>query len=356
MFAEASVIGTRFLTLLVSACVAVGCGGKVVLEQQSGENVLVTTVEVKRRAVERVFTAVGTFEPVAKVLIAAQEEGLVTAIHVREGDVVAAGDTVVELDDREILASLAEARANLEEADAALARVRSLHGTGLAAPQELDAAIARQKVSAARADALGTRLSFTKIAAPVAGVVTARQVEVGDLASPRAPLLELASGEGMLLRVPVSELEVVRLHTSDNAKVTVDALPEIELEAVIQRIFPAADIVSRQVTVELKIDKVPEDVRFGFLGRAHLVLERLADALVVPELALQRGPEGGAFVWTVENGRAQMRDAVVGYRFDGYAVVPSGLAVGDHVVIEGVARLSEGIDVEIRRDKSEGTP
>jgi RND family efflux transporter MFP subunit len=305
--------------------------------------------------IERTITAVSTFEPVARVLVAAQEEGVVTAVRVREGDRVAAGSVVVELDDREILAELAEAEANLDEAAANLGRVQSLHATGLAAAQELDTASARQRVAEARVDALKTRLSFTRITAPVAGVVTSRQVEVGDLASPRAPLLELAAGRGLLLRVPVSELDVVRLSQGDRAEVTVDALPGLVLESHIQRIFPAADPVSRQVTVELRVDAAPPAVRYGFLARAHLVLERIPDAMVVPEQALQRGADGSAFVWIVDGAVARMRAVDVGHRFGDRAVVTAGIQEDDQVVVEGVARLREGAAVTVSSYEASGS-
>jgi len=336
----------NWMTALVAASVTVsGCGSQTDSTPLVESAVSVTTVAVERQPVERAITAVGTLQPVARVLVAAQEEGLVTAVHVREGDRVAAGTVVVELDDREVLAELAEARANLEEATAGWHRVESLHATGLASAQELDAAVARQRVGAARVDALETRLSFTRITAPVSGVVTAREVEVGDLASPREPLLELASGRGLLLRVPVSELEVVHLKTGDTADVSVDALPDLHLEGTIQRIFPAADSVSRQVTVELLVTETPPDVRYGFLARAHLVLERIPEALLVPETALQRGAEGQPFVWVVEDGVARMREVEVGHRFEGRAVVSDGLDEGEPVVVEGLARLRDGIAV-----------
>lgn len=340
---------------LAISLAVVGCGRQTDPVPDGESTVSVTTVAVGRQPVERTITAVGTLQPVAKVLVAAQEEGLVTAVHVREGDRVAAGKVVVELDDREVLAELAEARANLEEAAAGWHRVESLHATGLASAQELDAAVARQRVGAARVDALETRLSFTRITAPVAGVVTAREVEVGDLASPRAPLLELASGHGLLLRVPVSELEVVRLKTGDTAEVSVDALPDLHLRGTIQRIFPAADGVSRQVTVELLVAETPPDIRYGFLARAHLVLERIPEALLVPETALQRGTEGQSYVWVVEDGAARMRDVEVGHRFQGRAVVADGLDEGELVVLEGVARLRDGIAV-ISQPASQGAP
>ncbi|MCU0232936.1 MAG: efflux RND transporter periplasmic adaptor subunit [Thermoanaerobaculales bacterium] len=336
---------SRTLGLFLAAVAAVGCGGAAGTEPGAAAPVAISTVAVRRQPVERTITVVGTFEPVAKVAVAAQEEGVVTAVRVREGDRVRGGEVVVELDDRELLAELAEARANLEEADAALHRAQRLHETGLASAQELDAAVARQRVSAARVEALGTRLSFTRIEAPVAGVVTARLVEVGDLASPRGPLLELASGQGLLLRVPVSELDVVRLQTGDAARVSIDALPELEVVGRIERIYPAADAASRQVTVELKVEDVPAGVRYGFLARAHLVLERLPDALLVPEAVLQRGAEGEPFVWVVVEGAARMRAVTVGHRLEGEAVVTSGLADGELVVSEGIARLKEGAPV-----------
>jgi RND family efflux transporter MFP subunit len=330
---------------LAVGLVVVGCGIQADPVQESQPTASVTTVTVRRQPVELSITAVGTLQPVARVLVASQEEGLVTAVQVREGDRVAAGALVVELDDREVVAELAEARANLDEAAAAWRRVESLHATGLASAQEMDSAVARQRVGAARVDALETRLSFTRITAPVAGVVTARSVEVGDLASPRAPLLELASGRGLLLRVPVSELDVVRLHAGDTAEVSVDALPDLALEGTIHRIFPSADSVSRQVTVELVVAETPRDVRYGFLARAHLVLERIPEAVVVPEAALQRGAGGEHFVWVVEDGRARMREVAVGHRFESRAVVAAGLVEGESVVVEGVARLRDGITV-----------
>ncbi len=336
---------SRTAMILMIGVAGLGCQDRAPTAPGVEAVVAVATVPVRLQPIERTITAVGTFEPVARVLVAAQEEGVVTAVHVREGDRVAAGSVVVELDDREILAELAEAKANLDETSANLGRVQSLHASGLAAAQDLDTASARQRVAAARVDALQARLSFTRITAPVAGVVTSRQVEVGDLASPRAPLLELAAGSGLLLRVPVSELDVVRLSPGDRAEVTVDALPDLVLESYVQRIFPAADPVSRQVTVELRVDAAPPAVRYGFLARAHLVLERMSGAMVVPEQALQRGADGSTFVWVVEGGTARMRPVEVGHRFGDRAVVTTGLEENDQVVVEGVARLREGAAV-----------
>lgn len=305
------------------------------------------TIVLVSEPARRITTAIGTLEPVARVLVAAQEEGVVTAVTVREGDRVRAGEVVVELDDRQIQAELAQAEAALEEAEARWRRVQALSGQGVMAEQDVDAARAAARIAQARVEALHTRLSFTRIQAPVNGVVTSRRVEVGNLASPRVPLLELAAGDGVLLKVPVSELEVVRLAQGDRADVTVDALPGIKLDGWIARIYPAADSASRQVTVELRIDRVPPAVRLGFLARAHLVLDEMPESLLVPEEAVLRGAEVETYVWLVQDGAAILRPVSVGMRLDGRALITEGLSAGDQVIVAGISRVREGAPVTV---------
>jgi RND family efflux transporter MFP subunit len=194
----------------------------------------------------------------------------------------------------------------------------------------------------ARADLLRTRASFSRITAPVDGVVLARHVEVGNLASARTPLVELAAGPGLLLRVPVSELEVVHLRPGDAATVRVDALPDVSLSARIARIFPAAEGTTRQVTVELALEGPPAAVRPGFLARAVMALERRRGVLLVPEAALQRGSETPHFVWVLDGDTARVRPVEPGERVDGRVVIRTGLAAGDEVVVEGLVRLRDG--------------
>jgi membrane fusion protein (multidrug efflux system) len=333
--------------LTLAVLVAAGCDRAAPPAADAAPPPEVEILRVVPEPARRVTTAVGTLEPVARVLVAAQEEGVVTAVTVREADRVRAGQVVVELDDRQVRAELTQAEASLEEARSRWRRVETLRAEGVMAEQDVDAARAADRIAEARLEALRTRLSFTRIQAPVSGVVTARHVEVGDLASPRAPLLELATGNGLLLRVPVSELEVVRLAEGDRADITVDALPELRLHGRIARIYPAADSMSRQVTVELAIADAPASVRLGFLARAHLVLETIQAGLLVPEDAVLRGAEAASFVWLVRDGVATMRPVEVGLRIDGRALIASGLAAGDEVVVRGMARLRDGAPVAV---------
>jgi len=325
--------------------VAAACGNPPAPAPTGTEPRPVRVMTVTPKTAVRTLTAVGTLEPEARVAVAGQGEGLVVDVTVREGDVVAAGELLVRLDDRELRAQLAEARAVAEEADAARRRSDSLRASGLLSEAEEDEARAAARIAAARVEVLETRLSFTRVTAPVAGTVVVRRVEVGDHAAPRSALVELAAGDGLLLRVPVSELEVVHLARGDSARITVDALPQLALDARVVRVFPSADPATRQVTVELRVDHPPPAVRIGFLARARLDLERREAALVLPEGVVQRGAEVGSFAWVAEGGVARVRPLTLGWRLDGEVVVESGLEPGDQVIVEGRAALREGVPI-----------
>jgi len=332
---------------LTALAVLAGCGDGQPGGQPTPAVTSVRTLRVAAEPVELTITATGAVEPRARVIVAAQQEGLVTEVRVREGDRVAAGQVLVRLDDREIQAQLAEAEARRIEAEAQWRRSAALVADGLIAESQADTARAGFETAAARVTALQTRLSFTRITAPVGGVVTSRRVEVGNLAAARAALLEMAAGEGLVLRVPVSELDVVALAAGDAADVTVDALPGTRIAGRIGRIFPATEAGTRQVTVELELQDPPPAVKPGFLARATLVTERMADGLLVPDTAVLRGSEVALYVYVVENGGARVRGVTVGARVAGRALISEGLSPGDEVVVEGTARLRDGAPVQV---------
>jgi membrane fusion protein, multidrug efflux system len=337
----------RHALLVPLVVLAAGCGGGASSSSLPERIADVRVIDVAPRPLEVGITAVGTVEPENRVTVSAQEGGVVKALAVREGDRVRAGDPVARLDDREISAQLAEARALLAEARAAHERVESLEREGLVPRADGDAARAALEVARARAEALSTRLSFTRVDAPVAGVVTVRHVELGDTVAARAPVVELAAGR-TVLRVPVSELHVVKLAVGHPARVRVDALPEAAVDARIGRIFPAADPASRLVTVELVLEDPPPSLRHGFLARADLVLERIPDAVMVPEPSVLRGSDVPTYVWVLDGEAARVRPVEVGLRQGGEARILSGLGPGERVVVEGMANLRDGGRVRIR--------
>jgi membrane fusion protein, multidrug efflux system len=190
------------------------------------------------------------------------------------------------------------------------------------------------------------------VRAPIDGVVLERTVRRGDLASPQLRLFTIGDVSTLVVRVPVSELDVTALRTADRVDVTVDALPGRTFSGTIRRVFPAADSVTRLVPVEVALTDpalttgARRQVRPGFLARVAFRLAPRTGVLLVPGTAVLENPRG-AVVYVVRDGRASLRTVERGATDDGRVEIRSGLAAGDTVVTAGNTLLRDGAAVRV---------
>jgi RND family efflux transporter MFP subunit len=287
-------------------------------------------------------------EPIRTVPVNALAAGTVLRVLVQEGVRVAAGRLMAELDGREVAAQLERARAVLANAESAFRRAEELRSRDLIPVAELDAASAAYRSAKADADLWGTRLDFTRIRAPVSGVVTAKHVERGSAVSAHQPMFEIAEDAVLVVRVRVSELDVVNLEPGRAVTLQVDAYPDARIPGRIRRIFPSADAASRLVPVEIELGRRPAgvDVRPGFLARVELALERRQGVLAVPAAAIGVS-EGASFVYVVSADTLVRRPVETGLTAAGWIEVTEGLAAGERVVSSGHANLRPGAAVRV---------
>lgn len=221
-----------------------------------GRGPQVTPVEiilVERAELANTSLVTGQLEPLRTVSVNAQLAGALVAVRVEEGARVSAGQTLAEIDARELAAQLQAAEAQHTFARATAERSAQLFRQQIitAAEHERDQA-ALASAEATRAQ-LRTRLGFAVIAAPITGVVTARFVQSGDIVSPNTRLFTVSDVSTLVVRMPVSELEVSQLRTGQEVALNVDALGGQTVAGRVRRIFPAADSVSRLVPVEIAV-------------------------------------------------------------------------------------------------------
>ncbi|MGH9261890.1 MAG: efflux RND transporter periplasmic adaptor subunit, partial [Acidimicrobiales bacterium] len=250
----------RAATLAVVGLAAASCGG-----QESGAATAggarsgadpgarllpVATVPVGRRDLARTVTVAAPVEPVRTIGVNSQTSGSVLAVHVQEGDRVAAGALLAELDGREAEAQLSRAQALLEGAQAAFERDSQLHVGSIITDAELEGSRSRYLVAQSDVALWRTRRAFTRILAPSAGIVTAKHLEAGTAVSPNQRLFDLADVSLLVVRVQLSELDVVHLAPGGAVTVGFDAYPGARFEGRVRRVFPSADPQSRLVPVE----------------------------------------------------------------------------------------------------------
>ena len=259
---------------------------------------------------------------------------------------------MAELDDREVKAQLRRAGAVLANARAVRDRAKALVERNLLSEAEHEQAQAAFEIAEADARLWETRLSFTRITAPTAGIVDAKFVESGGAVTGSQLLFEISDVSIMVVRVQVSELDIVHLRPGTPATIQLDAFPGMEIEGSIRRIFPSADPVTRLVPVEVALGPWPRaiEVRAGFLARVTLFVERLRAALVVPAEAVNAGESGVPYVYVVDADTLIRRPVTLGLSSNGLVQSADGLVEGDLVVTSGRTGLRSGMTVRVETD------
>jgi RND family efflux transporter MFP subunit len=308
----------------------------------------VAAVEVRPRDLARSITVTGPVEPIRTVSVSAQTGGTLLTVLVEEGDRVQAGRLLAELDSREISAQLGRAKAVLANAEGAFNRARDLRAGDLVSDAELDDARSAHDIARADVELWNTRLAFCRITAPVSGVVTGKMVEKGNTVSDGDELFRIADDTALVVRVQVSELDVVRLTPGHSVSLHLDAYPGREIGGRIRRIFPAADPASRLVPVEVELDPTPPgvDARPGFLARVEFALEQRDGVLAVPTAALGTSADG-QYVYVVQADTLVRRSVETGQTVSGWVEITRGLETGDRVVSSGQVNLRPGAPVRI---------
>lgn len=309
---------------------------------QGGQPSPVETAVVVEGDISRVVVLPGTVEPIRTIGVNAQVAGALLEVSVEEGDRVEQGQVVARLDDRELQAQLRSAEASFEVAEASFDRARQLLERQVITQPEYEAERTGFEAARAQLDQLRTRVGFTEVRAPIGGVITTKLVQTGDVVGNQGRLLEVAEVDTMVVRVAVSELDIVQIHEGDVVAVTLDAIADEVLQARVRRVFPAADPTTRLIPVEVALSAADgRRARPGFLARVSFELDPKPNARLIPASAIvSRG--GGEGVYLVSDSTVVLRSVTPGLTAAGQIEIVDGLAVGDRVVTLGANLLRDG--------------
>ncbi len=289
----------------------------------------------------------GMLEPIRIVGVNAQVGGVLLSASVEEGNRVAVGQDVAEIDARELEAQLRSAEASLAFAAATFERSEKLFKQQIMTAAEYDRDRAAFESAKASTDQLKTRVGFSKVVAPIGGMITEKRFEAGDVVSAQTRLYTVADVSTLVTLVRVSELEVAALKVGDRVPVTIDALGGESFAGRIRRIFPTADSATRLVPVEVALAADSRGrLRPGYSVRATFALDRRDNALLVPSRAVS-GPAGARAVFVVSGGTISRKSVRVGEDVGGSTEVLDGLVEGDSVIVSGTSQLREGAKANI---------
>ena len=307
---------------------------------------LVTAITAERASVSIQYERPGSLRLRRLVRLYSQEEGRILALEVFEGDQVEQGQTLVRLEDDLLRAELDAARATSAQKRLDRQRLEALAGRGGASDDELAQARTAVTVAEAQVRVLETRLGFTEISAPFAGIVTARLAEPGDFVAKHTHLLSVADPQSLMAEVLVSELVLPQLAEGDAVQIRIDALGGRTFPGTILRIHPTLSESGRQAKVEVAFAQIPEGARAGQFVRLRFSSRGLA-RLMVPFRSI-RQERAGPFLWIIDaEGKAARQAVETGLRITDQVEILAGLEPGTPVITRGFLGLAAGDEVRV---------
>jgi RND family efflux transporter MFP subunit len=305
---------------------------------------VVTVVQVREQPIPAQAAVAGTLQAAERASIAAKVTGVITRMPVVLGSQVRTGDLLATISAEEIAARLGQAEAQLAQARRNLEREQRLLQKNAATPETVKSMTDLHAIAEAGYREAKTMMGYTAVTAPFDGVVTRKNVNSGDLATPGTVLLELENHRKLQVRVAVPESLILRLHTGDLLAVKVEAA-NVETKGTVTEIAPAADPGSRTAAVIIDLPPDP-NLRSGQFARVFLP-GKDANALLVPSSAIV--PSGQMDrVFVVEADRARLRLVRTGWNRNGMTEILSGLNPGETVVTGNNRLLIDGQPVRFQ--------
>lgn len=364
-----------WLALLVLFLGPWGCETKEPVESDAAvllgpENI----VQVERRSISTGPLLSGSLEPRQQAALAAEVSGSVTQVGVEVGERVEQDQVLARIEASAIQETyraaqerVQSAQRSLRLAQTTLEATRRLFEAGAVAEQQLDqdqdrAASAQAALVAARADRAqaSERVHNAVIRAPFEGVVSQQRVHEGDVVAPGTPLFTIIDPSSMRLEATAPSDALHSLKVGMPVEFSVRGLPDRNFSGNITQIAPAADPVTRQLSLLVSIPNASGELLAGLFAEGRVGAET-HEGLVLPVSAVsfdseKRPPQQGT-VWVVRDNELQRIEVELGLLDEKHELVEitEGLGQGERVVVNGTTRLKEGTPVELigERDRRE---
>ena len=335
---------TRSALLLAGAMLLFGCRREPAMQAAEDRSEPVQIIKVENRAGSASEEVPGTVRPKLRAVIEAKVSGRVDKVLVSEGQNVAPGALLADIDAKEIKAKLDQALAMKEQAERDLARFKALIAQKAVTQSEFEAADARARVARGAVEEGQAMLAYTHVTAPFAGVITRKLTDVGDLAAPGKPLFQMEAPEALRFEAGVPESAMANVALGKMLLVTISNL-ERPLEGKVSEISPTADPNSRTYLIKLDLPSLAA-LRSGQFGRVAVPLQGEASLFIPAAALLQRGQM--ELVYVVEGERANLRLVRSGKRSNQEVEILSGLSAGEEIVVDKAAALHDGQKVSAR--------
>lgn len=306
----------------------------------------VSVVRTDRKPLDRDLSLVGTIVANNDVAIVSETSGRVTRVLATVGDYRPAGAVLIQIDDELKAAAFETADVNYQRAKKDLERYKSLEEENAVSQWQKESAWQNFKMAEAQYIVAKRQLKDTKITTPIAGVVTARLVDVGTQVKNNDVVANVVDISRLKVKVNVAERDVFRMQVGDSVEVSTDVYPGVSFAGIIHTISVKAD-ESHTYPVEIVLENNKEHpLKAGMFGRVAFNAVGTKDMLSIPRQALV-GSMKDPQVFVVKDNVAKLRHIVVGEEAGDALAVLEGLQAGEMIVVNGQNNLKDDSAVDV---------
>ena len=344
----------RSLLIFILPFLLMGCGGNdpaQLKERLIGGTTVERVIPVGVLCIDSVGEIVhntypGYLEEGQSIDLAFKYGGTLSRLNVKEGSPVTKGQVLAQVTSPTLDNTLRSAQATLEQAQDAYNRLKKVYDNGSLPDIKWKEMETNLEKAQSAYDLANAMMQDNVIKAPFAGTVTFVDAHIGENIVPLKPVIKVISTGGMAVKISVPENEIAQLKVDDEAEIIVPALDNRHYTGNVTEKSMTASLLTHSYPVKVTFSQPDEDLRPGMIGKVELQ-SKVNKGIIIPANAVLINREG-KFVWVVEDGCAKRRPiTLAGYSGKG-VVVSEGLHQGDHVVVEGYQKISEGMKVSER--------
>lgn len=338
-----------FFAALITAIALSSCSRK----QEAPETIGVQTETVSESVSDGSAGYVGQIEPWSTTAVSFTGMGVVTEVLVSEGQTVAKGQRLAQMDPTQAKNTLEAAEASLFQAKDAYGRMQTLHDAAALSDKDWVDIQSKLRQAQAQVEIAKKAVADCSLTAPCSGVIGRGPMEAGTTALPSQAVCTILDISQVKCRVPVAEKEIGAIDASTPSRITIGALGgEVFTGGRIEK-GVEADAITRTYDVKITIANPGRKLLPGMVADVKLAtrtaVNGAAPAVTVPLRCVQQSSDGRLFVWIVSKGRAHRANVTTAQTRGNRIEITSGLAKGDKVIVLGYQKVSEDSPVEIQK-------
>lgn len=332
--------------MLLSALLICSCTGKK--EQEAKAPIRVKTEVASTATSVNGQTYVGMVEEQEATAVSFTGMGVVKRVLVNEGQAVAKGQLIAEMDDTQARNLLSGAEAQMTQAKDALERFKMLHDAG-SLPEvqwvEIQSKVAQAK---SQLDVAKKNLADCRLVAPVSGIIGKKMIGAGETALPSQAVVSILDISSVKVKVAIPEAEIGGISGNTSSIIKVEAIGSSfeggRIEKGVQ-----ADALTHTYDIRINVANRERKLLPGMVASVSFGSEKSevkTEQLSMPVTAVQKKADGSLFVWTIEKDSTAHRTTITtGETLGNRIVVTTGISEGERIVTEGYQKLSENTKV-----------